>query len=108
MSRKQFAAGMLAAALAFSAAGPVRAYEDTLPQSSEIYLTADDLAGLDCEALWHARNEIYARNGYKFLTAKAQAEFGTEGTTRNPKLNKIEQKNIALIQQFEAEAYCGE
>lgn len=108
MSRKQLAAAVLAAVLAFAAIGPACAYEDTLPQSSELYLTADDLAGLDCDALWHARNEIYARNGYKFLTERAKAEFGEDGTTRNPKLNKFEQKNIALIQQFEAEAYCGE
>ncbi len=90
------------------ATGPVSAYEDTLPQSSETYLSQDDLAGLDCDALWHARNEIYARNGYKFLTARAKAEFGADGYTRSPKLNPIEQKNIALIQQFEAESYCGQ
>ena len=105
MSRTQFVAGLLVATLAaICAVSPALAYEETLPQSSEIYLSADDLAGLDCDALWHARNEIYARNGYKFLTAKAQAEFGTDGYTRNPKLNKFEQKNIALIQQFEAES----
>ncbi len=105
MPRYRFLAGLLAC---LASPTPAFAYDDTLPQSSATYLTAGDLAGLDCDALWHARNEIYARNGYKFLTAKAQAEFGTAGTTRNPKLNPFEQKNIALIQQFEAQGYCGE
>jgi len=87
---------------------PALAWEDTLPQSSQVYLTEEDLAGLDCDTLWHARNEIYARNDYKFLTARAKAEFGDAGTTRHPKLNKFEEKNIALIQEAEAAAYCSD
>ena len=102
---RRFAFAMLAL---LAAAGPALAGEDVLPQSSAAYLTGEDLAGLDCDQLWHARNEIYARNGYKFLTERAKAEFGDGGTTRQPKLSKIEQKNIALIQAAEATAYCGE
>ncbi|MBN8993975.1 MAG: YARHG domain-containing protein [Rhizobiales bacterium] len=91
-----------------ASATPALAWEDILPQSSQVFLTGDDLGGLDCDQLWHARNEIYARNGYKFLTARAKAEFGTDGTTRNPQLNRFEQKNIALIQAAEAASYCAE
>lgn len=94
--------------LAAFAATPASAWDDVLPQSSSAYLTDEDLTGLDCDQLWHARNEIYARNGYKFLTARAKAEFGSDGVTRNPKLNPFEQKNIALIQAAEASGYCAE
>jgi hypothetical protein len=104
MIRKRILAGAVVAL----AASPALAWDDVLPQSSQAYLTDDDLTGLDCDQLWHARNEIYARNGYKFLTARAKAEFGDAGTTRNPKLNRFEEKNIALIQAAEAAAYCGD
>jgi hypothetical protein len=99
---------ILAGAVLAALAGPAGAWEDVLPQSSEAYLGEEDLAGLDCDQLWHARNEIYARNGYKFLTARAKAEFGDDGTTRHPKLNPFEAKNIALIQEAEAAGYCAE
>jgi hypothetical protein len=89
-------------------AAPALAAADVLPRSSAAYLTEADLAGLDCDRLWHARNEIYARNGYKFLTARAKAEFGDAGTTRNPKFNPLEAKNIALIEAAEAALYCAE
>ena len=103
MRRVFFALAGLAIALT-----PALAWDDVLPQSSEVYLTAAELAGLDCDQLWHARNEIYARNNYKFLTARAKAEFGDAGTTRHPKLNAFEEKNIALIQETEAAAYCSD
>ena len=99
---------ILAAAALLVAAAPAIAWEDVLPQSSKAYLTEADLAGLDCDRLWHARNEIYARNAYKFLTARAKAEFGDAGTTRNPKFNRFEAKNITLIEAAEAAAYCAE
>lgn len=94
--------------LAAGMAAPAFAYEDVLPHSSDTALSEAELIGLDCDQLWHARNEIYARNGYKFLTARAKAEFGDGGYTRNPKLTPVEQKNIALIQKAEADAYCAE
>jgi hypothetical protein len=80
VKRVLFALAGLAMALT-----PALAWDDVLPQSSEVYLTAAELAGLDCDQLWHARNEI-----------------------RNPKLNPFEQKNIALIQKTEAAAYCSD
>jgi hypothetical protein len=89
-------------------AAPALAAGDVLPQSSAGYLAESDLAGLDCDRLWHARNEIYARNGYKFLTARAKAEFGDAGTTRNPAFNRFEARNIALIEAAEAALYCAE
>lgn len=32
--------------------------------------------GRGCYALWYERNEIYARNGYCFRTARARSVFG--------------------------------
>lgn len=49
-----------------------------LPQSSDCYLTDDDLAGLSKEELRLARNEIYARYGYIFLDASLNEYFKTK------------------------------
>src|ERR1700682_5603994 len=35
-----------------------------------------DAASMSCDQLWHARNVIYARNGYCFRTPRALATFG--------------------------------
>jgi hypothetical protein len=97
---------LLAALIAIGGAAPAWAAPDFFPASSEMYIAPIDLEELDCWGLWHARNEIYARNGFKFKTAEARAEFGDGGYTSNPKLNEYEQSNIALIQQYEASASC--
>jgi len=36
----------------------------------------EDPANMSCNALWNARNSIYAQNGYCFKTARARAVFG--------------------------------
>ena len=33
-------------------------------------------SGYSCDALWHERNSIHARNGYCFETARAIEAFG--------------------------------
>jgi hypothetical protein len=98
-------AGCIAAAMVLVL--PARAASDFFPESSADYIEAGDLSELDCWGLWHARNEIYARNNYRFKTAKAQAEFGTSGWVDNVVLNPVEQANVALIQQYEKAGGCS-
>ena len=95
---------MLTALLGFGLAAPAHA-EDVFPWSSEDQVTDDDLSRLDCDQLWHARNEIYARNGKRFQTARARAVFGNDGWVDNPRLTPLEQRNVASIQGFERR-YC--
>ncbi len=80
--------------------------DDFFPDSSTTYVSPSDLQDLDCYGLWHARNEIFARNGYHFRTARGQAEFGTSGWTSNPKLNGYETRNVSAIQQAERANGC--
>lgn len=96
----------LAAALALGLAtvSPAAA-EDIFPWSSEQRISADDLSYLNCDELWHARNEIYARNGYRFRTPRGRAVFGDEGWTDNPRLSRTEQANVARIQAYERD-FC--
>jgi len=61
------------------------------------------LRGLSKDELRIARNEIYARRGRYFEAADLKARF--EGFrwysphTWNPKLNAIEEANVALLDQ---------
>ncbi len=80
---------------------------DIFPGSSGRYLTRADLAGLGCNDLWVARNEIYARNGYCFRTRRAINYFGNAGCwTRNPRLNRFERTNVARIKARERFLGC--
>ena len=83
------------------------AQADVFPNSSDYYLTEADLQGLSCFDLWVARNEIYARNGYCFRTPRARRYFGNAGCfTRNPRLNRFERHNVALIRRIERWRGC--
>ncbi len=83
------------------------AMADVFPGSSGRYLTGADLAGLGCNTLWVARNEIYARNGYCFRTRRAIRYFGNAGCwTRNPPLNRFERANVARIKARERALGC--
>ncbi len=86
---------------------PVRQH---FPDSSTIYLTRADLAGLSQEQLRLARNEIYARHGRKFKTKEIQDYFNSKswytGTIesnafKDEYLNSYEKENIKLIQSLE-------
>jgi hypothetical protein len=108
MFRNDLAGGIAGAALLLTAAcGPGLAGEDFFPTSSESLITKGELANASCDELWQARNEIYAREGYKFETARGIAAFGSGGTTSNPKFNPTEQKNIAMIKEYEARNGCS-
>ena len=79
--------------------------------SSARRLTRADLAGMSVDDLWRARNEIYARKGYRFASERGRALtalLGSEyrGTTSDQiavsnSFNAVEQANVELIQQAE-------
>lgn len=95
-------------------AGPGAAQADAflLGQSSYRYLDADDLFGLSKDELWVARNEILARHGYAFSTARAQAYFGAkdwyEPVGTDVTLSRIEEVNVAYIKFWEDSGECSE
>ncbi len=79
--------------------------------SSARRLTRADLAGMSADDLWRARNEIYARKGYRFASERGRsltARLGSEyrGTTSDQvavcdSFNAVERANVELIQQAE-------
>jgi hypothetical protein len=86
------------------------------PDSNSRLLSDGDLAGLDCDTLWIARNEIYARDGYIFSTPKGKAYAATlgqayRGTDANQDrvlslMNRVERQNIERIKYFERRRGC--
>lgn len=81
------------------------------PHSSYQLLTPADLNGLSSYDLYLARNEIFARHGYIFVSDDLRARFGampwyvplyTEAQFSWDYLNQVEMCNIALIQEREA------
>jgi len=82
-----------------------------IPDSSQRRLTRADLSGLNADQLWRARNEIYARNGLIFSTARGRtfaASLGANyhGTVNSQdkviaSMNVIERANVELIKSLE-------
>lgn len=77
-----------------------------LPHSSYSYLQASDLYGLSSAELRVARNEIFARHGYIFKTAKLQNYFNSmDWYSPNPgydgSLSSLEKSNVDLIKAYE-------
>ena len=81
------------------------------PDSSFRYLSATDLSSLSSADLWRARNEIYARKGYKFSSPRGIAFVQTlgnyyrgaddnQGRVFN-KMNQYERANVTLIRAIE-------
>jgi len=81
------------------------------PDSSFRYLNATDLSSLSSADLWRARNEIYARKGYKFSSPRGIAFAQTlgnyyrgaddnQGRVFN-KMNQYERANVTLIRAIE-------
>ncbi|PJG51176.1 hypothetical protein CVM73_32250 [Bradyrhizobium forestalis] len=73
------------------------------PDSDRRLLTLADLRGLSNDELRIARNEIFARRGRYFESADLKARFERfswySPNTWNPKLNPIEEANVALLDQ---------
>lgn len=98
-------AGPAAFALLVAAAlTPARA--DVFPESSDRYVSPEETRGLGCDGLWYARNEIFARNGFRFETARGRAVFGSDGWTRNPRLNRFERANVDMFEGLEYRRGC--
>jgi len=81
------------------------------PDSSSRYLTATDLSSLSSADLWRARNEIFARKGYKFSRPRGIAFAQTlgnyyrgvdddQGRVFN-NMNQYERANVTLIRAIE-------
>jgi len=73
------------------------------PDSDRRLLTVADLRALSNDDLRIARNEIFARRGRYFESADLKARFERfswySPNTWNPKLNPIEEANVALLDQ---------
>lgn len=95
-------------------AAPVPAQQQApwlFPDSSKRPLSRKELAGLNADELWQARNEIYARNGLLFSSAKGKAFAASLGPSYRgtdsdqdrvfDKMSKIEQANVELIKSLE-------
>jgi hypothetical protein len=81
------------------------------PDSSSRYLSPNELAGLSADQLWLARNEIYARNGYRFSSPKGIAFARSLGSYYHGvdpdddrvfnHMNPFEKANVILIKSIE-------
>ena len=81
------------------------------PDSSSRYLSATDLSSLSSADLWRARNEIFARKGYKFSTPRGIAFAQTLGNDYRAvdddqgrvfnNMNQYERANVTLIRAIE-------
>jgi len=81
------------------------------PDSSSRYLSATDLSSLNSADLWRARNEIFARKGYKFSSPRGIAFAQTLGNYYRSvddhqdrvfnNMNQYERANVTLIQSIE-------
>jgi caspase domain-containing protein/YARHG domain-containing protein len=87
---------------------PPAAANGVFPLSSTQELTAQQVSVLDCDRLWVARNEIFAREGYCFQTARGISYFGNDNcrSSSQDMLSPLEQHNVALIKSWEAQKTC--
>jgi len=81
---------------------------ETLPMSDDRYLVEADLAGMSVGSLRIARNEIYARHGYRFNSADLRQHFSQYSWyspyTNNVSLSNLEQRNVSFIKRYEDSA----
>jgi hypothetical protein len=79
-----------------------------IPDSSQRLLTADDVAGFSALELRFARNEIFARNGFRFKDPVLREHFSQFGwykpVTDNVQLSPTEKANVAMLKSAEAAA----
>jgi hypothetical protein len=75
------------------------------PDSHQRLLSSDEISALSPDELRIARNEIFARRGIYFKSPDLQAHFGKfswyRPNTWNPALSRIEEQNVARLQQHE-------
>lgn len=79
------------------------AWTPILAESSRRPVLPADLARLDCDRLWIARNELFARNGYCFGSERGQRLFGAVGcrTSSQDILTDLEKQNLLTIKAEE-------
>lgn len=86
------------------------------PHSRHTPLTHEELSVLSPDELWRARNEIYARHGFRFTSTKGLNYAATLGPAfyqplkadvSDRELTKAELANIDLIKKFENAAKTG-
>ena len=97
---------LLAAAVLTLGGGHAMAAAEFFPESSTDALYEEDIDDLDCYGLWHARNEIYARHGFRFTGAREIKEFGA-GTNATVTLNPVEEANVQLLESAANKNGCG-
>jgi hypothetical protein len=67
---------------------------------------AQDPEEMSCSELWYKRNEIYARNGYCFKTARARAVFGRGCFPPFGQMSGWEKRRVNELQYWEARKGC--
>ena len=67
---------------------------------------AQDPSLMSCNELWYARNEVYARNGFCFKTARAQSVFGPGCFPPYGKLTGADSRWVAQLQSWERRRGC--
>ncbi len=79
-----------------------------IPDSSDRLLSADELGNYSANELRFARNEIYARRGFRFSDPALRAHFSQyswyRATSDNVELSAIEKANVALLKTAETAA----
>ena len=87
-----------------------------LPESSERYLSYEEIQGMTAQELCYARNEIFARYGRKFLSSELTDYFNTKIWYRgiyapeefpNGCLSTVENSNVQLLLAREYEICPG-
>jgi len=79
---------------------------DVFSDSSRRIVLYSEVSGLSCDELWLARGEIYARNGFRFISDRGVRAFGSGGWTKIPRLNDVEKYNVQRIKKVEYEKDC--
>jgi peptidoglycan hydrolase-like protein with peptidoglycan-binding domain len=78
---------------------------EILPHSDDKLLVEEDLIGLDKMGLRFARNEIFARHGYRFEAADVREHFAAlkwyQPTNKKVTLSSHETQNVALLRRYE-------
>lgn len=87
-----------------TAPAPKTTWTPIIPDSSRRALGQPDLARLDCDRLWIARNELFARNGYCFGSERGHRLFGAAGcrTSSQDILSDLEKQNLLVIKAEES------
>ena len=99
MTHRSRAIGVIAATVALAVLGP---FGGSSPASAQSYRQ------MSCEALWFARNQIYAHYGYCFKTRRAIREFGRACYPPFGRLPPRAQEEVDEIRHWERRNDCDE